>query len=298
MTDFLGGRELQELHDEVQRALKLGSAEHLKVLGYGEISCVVAWTVGESEFACKRLPPFRDPAALEDYESCVIEYLDRLSERGVTPIETKLERIRADNGEWFAYCVQPIRSTESLGPSYLARCTPEQALEFFGELLDLIEGCVCENLGLDGQLSNWIVTSEGLEYLDITTPMLRDEEGREKLDTQLFIASLPWALRGLVRKVFLHQILDKYYDERGVILDFLGNLHKEGLTGLLLPFMDLANGRVQPEITEREILEYYREDARMWALLQRLRHADRTWQRSVRRRVYPFLLPGKIVRNI
>jgi hypothetical protein len=31
-------------------------------------------------------------------------------------------------------------------------------------------------------------------------------------------------------------------------------------------------------------------------LLQRLRRADRWWQRTVRRRPYPFLLPGRIDR--
>jgi hypothetical protein len=34
----------------------------------------------------------------------------------------------------------------------------------------------------------------------------------------------------------------------------------------------------------------------MWALLQILRRVDRSWQRGVRRRSYPFLLPGRIAR--
>ena len=33
-------------------------------------------------------------------------------------------------------------------------------------------------------------------------------------------------------------------------------------------------------------------------LLQRLRRLDRAWQRRVRRRVYPFLLPGRIERHV
>jgi hypothetical protein len=36
----------------------------------------------------------------------------------------------------------------------------------------------------------------------------------------------------------------------------------------------------------------------MWGLLQRLRRIDRSWQRRVRRRQYPFLLPGKVERHV
>jgi hypothetical protein len=34
----------------------------------------------------------------------------------------------------------------------------------------------------------------------------------------------------------------------------------------------------------------------MWEILLRLRRADRWWQRTVRRRGYPFLLPGPVDR--
>ena len=47
-----------------------------------------------------------------------------------------------------------------------------------------------------------------------------------------------------------------------------------------------------------EVLLGLRADARMWALLQRLRRADRWWQRRVRRRQYPFLLPGEVQRHV
>ena len=40
----------------------------------------------------------------------------------------------------------------------------------------------------------------------------------------------------------------------------------------------------------------YASDARLWEVLLRLRRLDRAWQRRVRRREYPFLLPGRIDR--
>jgi hypothetical protein len=73
-------------------------------------------------------------------------------------------------------------------------------------------------------------------------------------------------------------------------------MFKERLDHLVAAFAEAANRVVSPAITRAEALRYYRSDARMWALLQGLRRVDRWWQRSVRRRRYPFLLPGKIAR--
>ena len=62
--------------------------------------------------------------------------------------------------------------------------------------------------------------------------------------------------------------------------------------------LEIVNTAVEPAIDEAEVRRYYREDAAMWALLQRLRRIDRAWQRRVRRRQYPFLLPGKVERHV
>jgi hypothetical protein len=46
-----------------------------------------------------------------------------------------------------------------------------------------------------------------------------------------------------------------------------------------------------------EVHDYYRSDARLWSLLLRVRELDRAWQRRVRRRAYPFLLPRETKRH-
>ena len=60
--------------------------------------------------------------------------------------------------------------------------------------------------------------------------------------------------------------------------------------------LDAANDVVSPAVTEDEVRSYYRSDARLWEVMLRLRRADRWWQATVRRRPYPFLLPGPIAR--
>ena len=103
------------------------------------------------------------------------------------------------------------------------------------------------SLGLDGQLSNWAITDEDrLVYLDVSTPLMRDSEGHEALDTDLFLSSLPWALRPVVKRFMLRDILATYYRPRTIIVDFLANLYKEKLSHLLPDLIERANGAIDP----------------------------------------------------
>jgi len=288
--------ELEALEREVARAFAGGDHAHLHVLGYGEISSVLAWETAAGPVAVKRLPPFPDLERYRAYAAAVTDYLVALAARGIPPVTTELASLERDGGGAIAYIVQPILDPAALGPTLLGGAGEADAARLFEQILDRILGFVDPAHGLDGQLSNWAVVDGALCYLDVSTPMLRDPDGRDRLDPRVFMASLPWALRPLVSRFMLRGILDKYFDPRGVVLDFLGNLHKERLEHLLPGFLAIAAARVTPEITATETERYYRGDARTWALLQRLRRLDRGWQRHVRRRPYPFLLPGKIER--
>lgn len=289
---------LEALEARVGRALAAGGSGDLEVLGYGEISAVLALEAPGGPFACKRLPPFPGVASLEAYRACLTEYLAALAARGVLVAPTQLRHVERQGGGLVAYCIQVALPAGSLLPAVLARAGEGRARELFARLLGAVERATGNGLGLDGQVSNWAVAAGDLVYLDVTTPMMRDGAGTERLDTGLFLASLPWALRGPVRRFLLGEILDKYYRPRGVVLDALANLVKEGLGRWLPAFLEEANARVRPALSEEEVRRHYASDARTWALLQRLRRLDRAWQRRVRRRVYPFLLPGRIERHV
>jgi len=151
-------------------------------------------------------------------------------------------------------------------------------------------------VGLDGQLANWARVEGEWVYLDVTTPLLRDDGGRDRLDADVFLAMLPGILRGLVKRFLLHAITATYFDLRTVALDLLGNLHKERLAEHVAAGVDVANRRLERPLSVREVRSYYARDARLWAWLLWLRRADRWWHLRVRKRVYPFLLPGRIER--
>lgn len=292
MTDA----ELAELEAEVNRALATGDERALTVLGYGEVSAVLAWHDGAGGWACKRLPPFPDRAAFERYARLFHDYLDELRRAGIQPAASELRTLPARDGAVVAWCVQPGLASDCVGPRLLARLPHAQA----GARLDELVAATCRMVdgrrGLDAQLSNWAWVDGRATYLDVTTPLLNDELGRPRLEAGVFLASLPWALRAFVRVFLLRSILAHYHAPRAALVDLAANLLKERLAQLVPLALECANARVTPAIDADEVRRYYAADARLWAALQRLRRLDRAWQRRIRRRVYPFLLPGPIER--
>jgi hypothetical protein len=296
VSPALGVDELAELEAAVRQALVTHDDSAISVVGYGEITTVVEWTAGREPVACKRLPGLEDTAAFERYKDGVERYITQLDATGVEVPETVVQSVAAADGTVTAYCVQSVLPSSSLVPHVMHRCDHDDAMGVFEAIVDRIEATVTDRVGLDAQLSNWAWHDGRLRYFDISTPFLRDEHGREAFDVELHIASVPWALRGLVRTFFLNAILDKYYTPRGTLMDLLGNMIKERLERLLPAFVEIANRVVSPPFTVAEIEKYYRGDARLWALLQALRRADRWWHYNVRHRPYPFLLPKDLPR--
>jgi hypothetical protein len=289
--------DLEDLDRAVERALATLDETGLHVLGYGEISSVVAWPEPTGPWACKRLPVFADEAHLRAYRWCFDEYLRALSARGVRVHDSRLEALPRDNGEFIAYCVQPVIPPATLAPEILRNATPSEGADLLTSIFQQVTRAVDPVLGLDAQLSNWAVLDGEVVYLDVTTPLLRDEHGRELLDTELFVASLPAALRPVVRRFLLSGIVDTYYSYRPIALDLVGNLHKERLGEWVPTAIELAHEHLGVDLDVDEVRRYYRSDARLWSMLQRLRRIDRVWQRTIRRRPYPNLLPGPVERH-
>jgi len=288
---------LEELDDAVNRALATGDESSLHVLGYGEINTVVAWPKADGPYACKRLPIFDDVGRFEAYRAVFDDYMAALQAAGVTVHESHLVTRRRPDGAVVSYCIQPVLAPETLGPRWLRNADADGARTLFTRIVEHIRGTVRPTLGIDAQLSNWAIVGDDLVYLDVTTPLLRDEEGRDRLDTELFMASLPAIMRPFVRRFLLDGILDPYYSLRRAAIDVAGNLHKERLAERVPLFVEIANERLGVDLSVAEVHRYYRRDARLWSLLQRARRVDRAWQRHVRRRPYQYLLPGPVDRR-
>lgn len=291
---MIGAAALRDLERSVERALHTGRVDGVAVLGRGEVSVVLGWPAEQPEWACKRLPPFADAVAAARYAATLERYVAELTARGVTVIDTEVECLGGGGGGVVLYCVQPVLSDDQLAVPRI-RHNPDEAPAILAGIVDAAMA-VDARVGLDAQLSNWAMVDGRLTCLDITTPMMRRNDGTSELDAEVFLASLPWALRPVVRRVVLPGILARYHEPRTVVLDLAANLVKERLDHLIPVVLELTAGRLQPPLTDAEVRRDYRGDARTWALLQSVRRADRSWQRRVRRRTYPFLLPEGIER--
>lgn len=286
---------LGELEETVQQAMHSGDDSDLSVLGFGEISLVLGWPADRPVAACKRLPPFTDEADAAAYGERFVEYLEVLTARGVEPVSSSLHRLPADGGV-VAYVVQPVLDAADLGPEVLRRDVPDPEHPLVAGIVEAVVGVTDERTGLDAQVSNWTISEGRLRYLDVTTPMLFGPDGRPTLDLGVFLAAYPWALRGAIGRFVAPGVIGSYRDPRHVLVDLAGNLLKERLEEWIPAVIEAANAVVGRPIDADEVRRNYRSDARLWEAMLRLRRADRWWQRTVRRRDYPFLLPGRIER--
>lgn len=296
------------------------------ILGYGEISSILTLK-GESAprrpsgqgVAFKRMPPFPDRDSVESYRDLFDRYHLLLKKIGLNPPKHGLRTISREDGTITVFATQVRLPEESIGSRVIRRVSREECIRLFdmvlGETLKVARynrrnpGLLA---GIDIQISNWgvdgydkenpgVTGEETLYYIDTSTPMIR-EDGRELLDAELFMMSVPPGLRWLVRSLFLQEVLDRYYDTREIVKDLIANFIKEGRKDVVEDLIEHANrffDEKMPEygfeyITSREVRKYYRRDRTIWIIFQTARRIDRFIQQKVLRRSYPYRLPDNI----
>jgi hypothetical protein len=285
-------RELRALEDEVSAALAAQDVGRLPLLGHGEISLVLGWPPGEPRLACKRLPPFRDAAALERYATVVRRYMDELRAGGVRVVETELHHLVRPDGRVVGFHVQPVVPARALGTAVLRSASASDGHPVLGAVADAVLGATHPRLGVDAQLSNWAWLDGEAWQLDLTTPFLLDERGRPAFDLTPFLAVLPAPVRPLVGREMV-TLIHRWTTARGALLDMTASLLKEGLDRWVGLALTEVNARVTPPIAAEEATRVYHSDRRLWPLLFRLERANRWWQNHVRRRPFEFLVPER-----
>jgi len=290
--------DLVDLEQMFQQAFATGREGELDVIGYGEISSVVRWETDEGPIAAKRLPNYATAEQRRAHLDLMREYIEVLGNLGVEVLPTRFEELDAGDGSYVAYAIQAFIEPQYLVSAMLSSAPAADAERLLGSIIRKAAAVASHPMyGLDTQLSNWVNTPDGLRYLDITTPFMRDEAtGLARLDTSIFVASLPWLLRWPVQRFLAEDIVAQYFDLRTTLIDTIANLTKEKAADWIPKAVDLASQEVDDPITIEEVGRYYRKDRRLWAVLQRLRRLDRWWQLRVRRQPYPVLLPGPIER--
>lgn len=280
--------DLESLHAEVESAIRAGEPGSLRVLGYGEITLVLGWPGPNPSFAVKRLPPFESMSQLERYEELLWRYIDELERRGVPVVHTELHRPAGD--PLHPYLVQPHLPRSALLNRILVNADPAYGAALLERLVAHVVAAVDARVGLDAQAANWTVEDGELACLDVSTPMLRTAAGRQEIELGPFLSVYPRAVRRPLRRVGA-DVMTAYHDPRTVLVDVASNLVKEHLDHWVPALVEAASRSMARPIDPGEVRSYFTRDRRLWLAMQRLRRLDRAWQRRVRRRPYPFLLP-------
>jgi hypothetical protein len=282
------------------------------VLGWGEISQVAEVRGGPitpwrhpgtglpMRVVYKKMPPFLDRTAAEAYVQHYLAYNRVLrDEVGIQVPHFDARITEPEPGRVVIFVVQervdPASVCHELLPS-LSVTAAERLfaliLNEYAKLFGFNQKYAAEGyqLGLDGQIPNWsiwgyqgdpnaLTGEERLLYLDTNVPMIRIH-GRDVVSTDMYFQALPGAARWLIKRLDLDQtVMDRYFQIRTIILDFLGNMivrHREDLVPCLIEMSNEAlagpfsTGGFAP-FTLHEVQGYYRGDVATWRLWRSLK---------------------------
>ena len=159
---------------------------------------MLGWPTDAPRWACKRLPPFPSAAAADRFVRRARPLPRRSSRRaGSTSLETNVDRVHAARRTGRAL-LRPARAARrpvardrrSWRPTTTPRgCSARSSTPPCGSSTTRV--------GLDAQLSNWAMMRRPAHLLRRhDADAARAPTDRSELDTEVFLASLPWALRG------------------------------------------------------------------------------------------------------
>lgn len=288
----------------------------VSIVGYGEVSTVFT-LAALPEWVCKRMAGFRDTAGVAHYIDLVQRYIATLESAGVRVAPTTPVPIHTSAGGHVVYLLQAKLDPAGLGNNLLRSADDHGLLACIDHVLALVRTLLLANrtrddgrtVTVDAQLSNWhFGTADGTSapptLIDVGTPFMR-LRGIDEMDLELFLAPVPPFMRPLYRRLRLvEQYIDDYFDARKILIDLLGNFHKEGRPDridmatehinqwLADPGADLGARRISRESVDR----YYRKDAQLLELFLKVRRFDRFVRTRLLRQRYNFILPGPIRR--
>jgi len=280
------------------------SAVPITVLGYGDISLV--FKIDELDgMVLKRMPVFKNTSEAEQYAVMFREYNDVLGEAGlnIPPVETAVIHI-PDRPVVVLYLAQQLLPPERFAHELIHGYSDTENKKLLGRIVKEISKIREFNLNntkgyelaLDSQLSNWVLHDNILYYVDTSTPLFR-KNGIEQIlgNVDAFLESVPIGLRWIFKKVFINDVIPRYYIRRNVFIDYLSNLNNErpDIIPMAIEIVNEFLDEQTDKITETEVAKYYADDRRIWLVFLALRRVDRWIKTTIFKKRYEFTLPEK-----
>ncbi len=274
-----------------------------KLIGYGEISSIF-----ELEdlpgIIFKRMPMFTNIEDALNYAKKYDEYCKLLKIAGITLPDDETIIVKKSDNLTVLYIAQEKFDSKILCNKLIKTLEVEEVKELASKIVNSINNVWKFNkdnenieLAIDSQISNWAYKKESDElfYVDTSTPLFKIR-GIEQMDPELVLTSAPSFARAIIRKFFLADVMNRYYDEKSVNIDLVANLYKEQKSELIPCFLDVINNRSSEKISKKEIDSYYKEDKFIWSLFLNMRRLDKWLYKHVYKKQYEFILPGEIKR--
>lgn len=285
-----------------------------KIIGFGEISTIFLIESSKlRNYAFKRIAIFSNKEEIQEYDQILKRYIELLNNKTqIEVLPTLGIPLNIENQKFVYYIAQPILPKNSICNHYFHQVSIEESLKIFDQILKKLLNIYKWNLqnkslqiGIDSQISNWATLNfrNQIVYFDVSTPLFRINH-KEALNAEMFLRSTPPILRSIVKKLFLQEVLDRYYDLRLILIDLIANFYKEKLQDKIPSFIQHTNDFIQKhckeynlkEIHLEEVQEYYKKDAFIWKLYLSLRKIDRWFITNILNKKYEFILPERIER--
>jgi hypothetical protein len=291
------------------------------VLHYGETSTVLTMSGEEAPARVyKRLPVFPGAPEASKYEVLHRRYIRTLGERAGVRVASSTTAQVSDASHRYVvvYIVQEVVPVDTVCDMVAYRLPQSDVsrlvMAILGEtakvfdLNHIHQGAL--ELGIDSEISNWALLGfdpdKGtlpdrikLMYLHTSVPLMR-RQGVEQLDPELFLRAAPAILLPLIRRMFLPELMTRFYDFRRVAIDLVAKIHQTDRSELVPGIIDAVNWYFLAErrehhfrpITPEEVRRFHRWDAFIWRTYLILRRVDRR-ARFLRRQPYPYILPNR-----
>lgn len=290
--------ELAAVERAFDTAFEKRSVEHMKVLGFGEISVSIGWPTNNPSIVLKRLIAPEDWDRAETDIAQIRDYIEQIEACGVKVVPTELRIVKRSDGGPAPYIIQPLIPREYLAEAVLEESAPQIDHPMIEAVCEAcLKGCTAEH-SIDPQIPNFAWYENEVWLMDISTPMLFKPDGSLASDIDPILRTLPGVLSPATKPA-IRKIYGYYYSPRGALMQSMVFLHRIGEEDWIDAVAETYNKKLDEAIDLKVISDRYAKQIKEFPRLKRMTMLKRWWVERVKGRRFQYLITdsfsGKIL---
>lgn len=218
----------------------------------------------------EKLELFGDDHFLRRYRAYFEDYIGALTEAGLSTPNYTIRQISGENENFNVIITRTKLPVESIGGGLISILNAENCMLLVGMILEEIEKIARYNrsgrgvkIGIDASISSWglegfdcrkpgITGNEKLIYLETSVPYIRKEDG-ERIDVEVTLRDLPDIATSVLKKRFVEEKVDGFYDERDMVITLLASFINAGRGGILRMLVDHTNKFIEKKMVDLKL---------------------------------------------